>query len=281
MSAVALGFIAALCWGIHDVTVRRISQTAPLMATLLWVLIFGALFQITMMLTSGGFTPLSRSAIVYSIAAGATFLMASAALYGAFFRGPVRLVAPLIGSYPIFSVGLATALGVSISVFQWLAVLAVVGGIALVTVFSDETAEDIPPIGPTILLSLASAFGFFATFALGQHAATLGDAASSILITRLTSVALLLPVILLFSLPLWPGRSAVSFVCTMGVLDGIALLCVLSAGSLPYAEFASVASSVFGVITIVLAWMFLKERMTVLQWIGCAVAFGGIGYLAL
>jgi drug/metabolite transporter (DMT)-like permease len=34
-------------------------------------------------------------------------------------------------------------------------------------------------------------------------------------------------------------------------------------------------------LTIVLAWLFLKERMTRAQWAGCAVAFCGVGVLAL
>jgi len=67
----------------------------------------------------------------------------------------------------------------------------------------------------------------------------------------------------------------------MGIADGIALACVLSAGGLPDAQYAAVAASCFGLLTIVLAWAILRERMTSLQWFGCALAFGGIGYLAL
>jgi uncharacterized membrane protein len=67
----------------------------------------------------------------------------------------------------------------------------------------------------------------------------------------------------------------------MGVLDATALGLVLLAGGLPHPEFASVASSVFGVVTILLAWAFLRERMTLPQWGGVALIFAGIGYLGL
>jgi drug/metabolite transporter (DMT)-like permease len=50
---------------------------------------------------------------------------------------------------------------------------------------------------------------------------------------------------------------------------------------LPHAEFAAVTSSIFGVVTILLAWAFLKERLGALQWGSVAVVFAGIGYLAL
>jgi len=282
MNALTLGLIAALCWGIHDVTIRRVSQTVPLMATLLGVLIVGAMFQVMVMAVTDGFTPLPRIAVIYSILAGVGFLLASVCLYNAFHRGPVRIVAPVIGSYPVLSVALASFRGEEISLLQWGAVLAVVLGIAIVSVFSaEEDAEEIPPVIPTIALSALAAFGFFSTFALGQEAAKLADDLPSILITRITSILLLLPAFPLLALPWLPGRKAMPFIAIMGVLDGIALLCVISAGSLPSAQYAAVASSTFGMITIILAWIFLRERLTVLQWLGCAVAFGGIGFLAL
>jgi drug/metabolite transporter (DMT)-like permease len=47
------------------------------------------------------------------------------------------------------------------------------------------------------------------------------------------------------------------------------------------AQYASVAASIFGIITILLAWIILREKMTVGQWTGVLVCFGGIAYLAL
>ena len=90
-----------------------------------------------------------------------------------------------------------------------------------------------------------------------------------------------MPAILLLKLPLWPGRAALPFVAIMGVLDGIALLCVLSAGGLPSAEYAVVTSSIFGLVTVILARIFLSESMTARQWMGCVLTFCAIGYLAL
>jgi drug/metabolite transporter (DMT)-like permease len=280
LSALGLGLIAALCWGIHDVTVRRISQHVPLMATLLGVLLVGAVFQFGVMLASGGMTAVPATSVYYSIAAGVTFAIAGATLYGAFHRGPVRIVAPVIGSYPILSVALASMSGSPATVLQWMAVLGVVGGIAIVAVLANQSDDEYPPYGPTVVLSALAALGFFATFALGQEAARLADDLPSILITRVTSVVVLLPVMLVLSLPMWPGRAALPVIVIMGVLDGIALLCVLTAGDLPSAEYAAVASSVFGLVTVVLARAFLKEGMNMRQWAGCLLTFGCIGYLA-
>ena len=281
MMALLLGLVAALSWGIHDVTVRRISQTAPLMATLLGVLLVGAVFQTIVLSATGGFPALPRTAILYSVLAGFAFTLAGASLYGAFQRGPVRIVAPIIGSFPILTLAVAAWRGTPVSPLEWIAVLAVVLGITVVAVCANETEESYPPLGRTIALSLLASVGFFATFALGQEAARIADALPSILVTRLAAVAVLLPIMIVMGLPLLPGRSAWVFVAVMGVLDGIALMCVLIAGDMPSAEYAVVASSIFGLVTVVLARIFLGETMTRAQWLGCLVTFAAIGYLAL
>jgi drug/metabolite transporter (DMT)-like permease len=67
----------------------------------------------------------------------------------------------------------------------------------------------------------------------------------------------------------------------MGVLDAIALGAVMVSGRLPHAEYASVASALFGVLTILLATQFLNERVRPVQWLGIAVIFAGIGRLAV
>jgi EamA domain-containing membrane protein RarD len=66
----------------------------------------------------------------------------------------------------------------------------------------------------------------------------------------------------------------------MGALDMVALGLVLISGRLPNPEFASVSSSLFGLITVILAWLILKEKVAPLQWVSIAAAFAGIAYLA-
>jgi drug/metabolite transporter (DMT)-like permease len=79
----------------------------------------------------------------------------------------------------------------------------------------------------------------------------------------------------------WPDRRAWPLLALMGFLDAFALGVVIASGALDRPEFAAVAASTFGMVTIILAWLFLKELMTPSQWLGVAITFGGIGYLAL
>lgn len=281
MSALGLGLVAALCWGLHDIFVRQISQRTPLMASLLTVLISGSVLQAGLMVFTTGLEPISLFSAAYAAAAGVAFLVASLGLYGAFQRGPVRLVAPIIASYPILSVAWAALSGTPISLLQWLAILAIVAGVSLVAILSNDDDATAHPRGRTIAYALIAAVGFAATFAIGQVATGMGPDLSVILITRLTAVILLAGVMRIKGLALGPGRAAMPTLIAMGCLDGVALIAVLSAGGLPDAQYAAVAASIFGLLTIVLAWAFLKERMSAAQWLGCLVAFCGIGYLAL
>mgnify|MGYP003948835781 FL=1 len=281
MGALELGLLAAMCWGFHDVCVRFISQKTPISACILTVLIVGLIFHIGLMIPTKEITVISKSAFVLATIAGVSFVIASFCLYYAFKRGPVKLVAPLIASYPILSISWAIWIETPVSKFQILAVLAIIFGVSIVAVLSDISEEKIPPIGKTITLSLIASIAFACTFATGQAAAELSPHMSVTLITRIISILLCIIIIYLTGLTFWPETSAIPWLIAMGCADGFALWCVFSAGELNNPQYASVTSSIFGLITILLAWIFLKERMSILQWTGCIITFLGVGYLAI
>ena len=281
MSALALGLVAALCWGFHDICVRFLSQKTSISACIFTVILTGLIFHTMATISTGTLEALPARAVYLSIGSGICFVVATFGLYYAFERGPVKLVAPLIAGYPILSVGWAAVQGHPVSALQWFAVLAIVGGVSCVAALSDKTDQETPPIGPTVLFALIAAAGFAGTFAFGQAAAAMSHEMPSTLVTRVTALLLVVGILILFKQPFWAGRKALPWLIAMGLADGVALMCVLSAGALENAKYASVSSSLFGMLTVILAWMFLKERMTLAQWSGCAVAFAGVGFLAL
>lgn len=280
MSALTLGLMAACCWGFQDFSIRVVTQKIPLTASLLMVLVVGLCFHLGMMGVTNSFHPITGQALGYSILAGVLFLIASLGLYGAFQRGPVRLVAPIVGSFPILSVGWAAFNGAVITTLQLLAVLAVISGVGLVAALANDDSTEGYPKGPTIFYALLASAGFAGTFASGQLAAEMTDHMSATLVTRMTAIVLLVGLIIALRLPYWAGKKAILILTLMGIADSIALASIVAAGGLPNAQYASVAASVFGLLTIVMAWLFLKERMSPLQWAGCAITFAGIGYLA-
>lgn len=283
MGSLLLGLIAALAWGIHDIFVRLVSQRVSIFTALFTVLITGAIFQSAAMVFQGAYATVSSQAAILAALSGGFFTLASIALYRAFAVGPVRLVAPIIASYPIISVGWSAFSGNPVTGLQWLAILAIIAGVSVVAGLTGHTDEDeqLAKRRSTILWSLLAAFSFAVSFAAGQSASDIAPDLPIILLTRIFAIAVLVVVMLAIKAPFLPGLAHLPLLAAMGLLDAIALTSVLSAGSLPNPSFAPVAASMFGMVTILIAWAFLKEKMTPAQWGGVILTFVGIGYLAV
>jgi len=69
--SLGLGLIAALCWGVHDICVRYVSQRTGIMAAISTVLIFGALLLTPVCIYFGNWADLTcpRSATPFFQAA--------------------------------------------------------------------------------------------------------------------------------------------------------------------------------------------------------------------
>lgn len=281
MSAIVLGLIAAASWGFHDFCVRFISQKVPISACITVVFVAGLLFQIVLILGTGRIAPVPTEAFAPIVGAGIAFAIANFGLYGAFQRGPVWLAAPLVACFSVIAVGWSALDGAAIMPMQWLAVLAILFGIAIVAILSDDTDDSAPAKGPTVFYALVAAVAFSTTFKFGQAVTELSNEMMSALATRLIAIVTIVSVFVALRLPFWPGKKNLWLLGIMGIADGIAILAVVSAGGLRDAQYAAVATSMYGLPTIWLASMFLKERINLKQWIGCIVAFAGVGYLAV
>lgn len=279
MQSLLYGLIAALAWGLHDFCVRHLSQKVAAASMLLAVLVTGSVALILLITFTGGWAQIGLSATAFALASGAAYAMACFGLYSAFAIGPVRLVAPICGAYPVLSFGLAAVSGQEIELGQWIAAFAVVGGIALVA-RQEEAGGDTAQRGRAMAWGVMGAVGFALTFALGQIAARSGAELEVTLISRLAAVLIIAGWVIATRLPVAPLRPHLPLLAFMGVVDVTALGLVLAAGGLANPEFASVTSSIFGLITILLAWRFLHEPMRAVQWGGVGVVFAGIAWLA-
>lgn len=279
MQSLLYGLIAALTWGLHDFCVRHLSQKLAVATMLLAVLVMGSVALAALITLTGAWESIDTRSALFATASGTCYAMGCYGLFSAFAIGPVRLVAPICGAYPVLSVALAAFAGQAIRPDQWLATIAVVVGIAVVARQPGQDAGSDNRLKAMLWASLG-AVGFALTFALGQTAAVSGAERMVILLARLT--ALLIVALWVFGqrLPLAPLRLHLPLLALMGALDVTALGFVIAAGGLANPEFASVASSIFGLITILLAWRFLAEPMHALQWGGVALVFAGIAWLA-
>ena len=277
--SLGLGLIAALCWGVHDIFVRYVSQRTGIMAAIFTVLIFGAIILAPVCIYFGNWADLTMPAVKRTILSGGLFALGAVGLYKAFAIGPVRLVAPVVGSYPILSVALAMWSGEPVSILQVTAVLLIIFGITIVAQGENENSSGQRHLA--ILWAVAAAIGFFGTFASGQAAAALGAELPVIWLARLASIFTILCIAWPLRSSLRPSITQLPLLAAMGLLDAVALAAVIYAGTQDFAAFASVTASVFGLVTVILAWVFLKEKMTTLQWAGIVLVFLSIGFLSI
>jgi drug/metabolite transporter (DMT)-like permease len=157
------------------------------------------------------------------------------------------------------------------------AVLAIIFGVTVVA--RGDTGNSQGAQRLAILWATAGAIGFFGTFASGQAAAALGADLPVILLARLASIFTICCIALPYHINLRPSISQLPLLAAMGVLDAVALAVVIYAGTQTFSTFASVTASIFGLVTIILAWAFLKEKMSPKQWMGVFLVFLSIIFL--
>lgn len=283
MLALGFGLTAALVWAFHDLMARKLSQGAALLPIVLTVIVAGAVVLAPFALIHGEWVAMTPASVALSAAYGVCYAVAIGALYKAFSIAPVRLVSPVIGSYPMLSLAIAAAQGQAVTPMEWLAVLAICAGITVVALAAQTDAPDAYAAPPTVALGWAafSAVGFAASFALGQEAARQTSELPVMLIGRLVALALILLIALGQKATLAPQRSQLWILALMGAFDALALGLVTAAGSLPRAEYASITSSLFGVLTVILAAWFLRENVRLVQWLGVGTVFSGIALLGI
>ncbi len=283
MLALGFGLTAALIWAVHDLLARKLSQGAALLPIIAVVLGAGCLVLVPAALLAGGWAAMTPAAWGIAALSGLAFAVAIGGLYRAFSLAPVRLVSPVIGAYPMLSLAIAVAQGRAVTGTDWLAVAAVVAGIAIVAVAARDDTPEGYAAAPLVALGWAalSAVGFAATFALAQEATRQGSDLPVILTGRVVALGAILALTAAYKGTVATPRGQIPILAVMGAIDALALGLVTASGGLPRAEFASVASSLFGVLTVLLAAWFLQERVRPVQWLGIATVFSGIAGLSL
>jgi drug/metabolite transporter (DMT)-like permease len=126
--------------------------------------------------------------------------------------------------------------------------------------------------------ALYSAFGFGVMFwLLGIRIVPLSDAVPSVWVIRLTSVIATALVIVLARRSLAaPAKRDTPWILGIAVLDTSAYVFNNLGMRLEQISVVSVLASLYGAVTVGLAALILKERVSKMQWFGIVAIFAGI-----
>ena len=278
MFSLTFGLIAAICWGLHDFIIRILRQPRGIYASIAAVLFFGCLFQTPVIVLNADFSKMPLLALWVSVLSGSSFAIAGIALYKAFIIGPIRLVAPIVGSYPVFSLMFFSLNGNLPSQIQIGAVILIVSCAGYVAA-SKKTDQDFSKQKLAIFWALVSSFCFAMSFALGQYASNISNQYALLLPNRISALIALILIAKCLKQPIIPDMSEWRIFALMAFLDAMAHGLVISSGKLENPVYASISSSLFGLVTILLASFFLKERVSPNQWVAIFLVFVGLTVL--
>lgn len=284
MSPALLGSLAALFWGIHDLVAGISSRQVGHMVIVLGVTLFGLAALTGWIALTAEFPDLNRSDIWVPIFAGFGYAAATLFLFAAFAAGPFSVAAPVGGSYPLSALLVAALFGTPTSVPQLIAAAAVIGGVIIVALTEPEegskgtwSRED---IRRTLVLAACAHISFAFAITAGQNAAVLFGAVEGTWISRIAGALLIL--VLFFAINKRRALPAkwVAPVAAIGALDATAICLLNSAGNTSQPQIATVAASAFGVVTILLARIILKEQIPPKRWLGIVITFAGVAVLS-
>ena len=290
--SVLWGAGAAVSWGFADFVARFTGRSVGVAASFLAVSVLG-MGALVLFMWLRGDTMLWHNpdavgilGLGLLIGAGVTTALATVLLYEALTKGPLSLSSPVVSSYPAFAVPISIALGASPRWWHWLAMLMTLLGIWLVAMVVSSAGGwrqqyDRAVIRRTIILSLGGALSFAVTLICAGQAIEIYGPWQTMVAVRIVGAILFILWFLMrreaprFYPRLWPILIVLSLLDTGGYL-GVYLGLGHANG-----EFAIVASSAYAVVAVVLARVFLREPVNLMQWGGVVLVVGGIVLLSV
>jgi drug/metabolite transporter (DMT)-like permease len=303
--AILLGLTGAFSWGAADFAARFAARRVGAYRTLFFMQFFGFLALSGYLKWTTGFSAVAPGWRPWAMAifAGILNMVASLALYHSFEVGTMSIVGPVSSSYPALTVALSLLSGERIHALR-AAGLAVtlVGVILAATSFAPQakgaTATAVAPAGsaaaadgepPHAHLSKGVGWAIFAALGfgvmfwfLGFHVVPLVGSAVSVWVMRLTALVSLALVAAPVGQSIQLPRGGVWWLLlAVGVLDTAAFVANNAGLSTGQVSVVSVLASLYGAVTVLLSWIFLRERLERSQWLGIVLIFAGVVMVSL
>jgi drug/metabolite transporter (DMT)-like permease len=271
--AITLAIGASLVYGASDFLGGLKSRSLALLTVLIVSQGTALVLLATIVLSTGGNPPEGRY-LLYGALAGVSEAVGVAALYRGLAVGVMSVVAPIAATAPVVPVLAALTLGETPTAIQGAGILFAVAGVALIAYSRSEESRS-RAIGMSVLFGLLTALGFGGFF-LAMDAASEGEVQWALLMARLISVTAFVAVFVATRARLDAARGELPVLALIGALIIAADGMYAFASTEGLLSVVAVLSSLYPVVTIVLARVVLDERIERLQQIGIAVVLGGV-----
>jgi drug/metabolite transporter (DMT)-like permease len=274
--AILLALGSSVVWGCADYMGGIFSRRQPLAAVTLVSQATG-FAGLLIWLAASGFHVDGR-AFGFGLLAGLGGGAGLALFYRALAVGTMSVVSPVAACSALLPFGLALAGGERPSALVLAGAVVALGGAVLAS--ADEHRADDAGRRKGALLAIGAAFalGLFIYFLGkgGQH----GEALSALVGARVGSLALLAAWANATRAPVRLDRGALAGVAVLGALDVTANALFVLASARGYLSIVSVLGSLYPIVTVLAAYVFLGERINPLQRAGVVLALAGVAVVA-
>lgn len=292
---ILLGLSAAFGWGVADFSARFAARRIGAFRTLMLMQFFGLAALSIFLWFAGAFShglPSGWMPWTFAVIAGLVNTFAGFCLYRSFEVGLISIAGPVSSSYPALTVALALASGERIHALHAIGLAITFAGmiLAAITFAPDETHAADPHthhahahLSKGVTLAIAASVGYgFMFWWLGFHVVPLIGSGMSVWVIRATTFCALLAI----GLPTNQARSLPRgnvwwLLCLTGLMDTSAFVANNAGLGHGHVAVVSVLSSLYGAVTVLLARIFLQERMGRSQWVGIALIFAGVVLVSL
>jgi drug/metabolite transporter (DMT)-like permease len=275
-----LGILSALSFGIGDFLARFSSREVGFKNSLFWMLIVGAIFYLILFIFFGDGLKPNLLGLSNSFLSGILIMFGLLCLYRGLQMGPVSIVAAITASNPLIVFLIRYALGSEPTLLQWLSTLVVISGAILVSFSANSFQESLGLTKKQIKESVIISFMASITLALGlifsQEATNTLEPLETVIYIRFFSLLGISTILLFTKSKITLTKKAIPILFFQGILETSGYFCLVSAYIFDKASIAVVISSGFGLVTIILARLILKEQISKLQSVGIFLTFLGV-----
>lgn len=276
------GCVAALGWGTADFMARGASRRIGAYAALFFADIVSAACLVAIM----AFNPVSTvtlPALVLGTILGATNTLAGLLLYRSLAIGKLAVVSPIGSSFAAVTLVLSLLTGDSLSLIKLVGLSVTVIGVMLSSTGAEsEASSDRRWIAQGVPEAIGAALTYGVTFwGLKYVVPSLGPWLP-VLLSRIVALVLL-P---LLARPLrqslaTPTRDLWLTLAAIGVLDTAANAAYNIGIRSDTPGVVAVLGSLFSPITVLLAFVLLRERLSQRQWLGVALIFAAVAAIGI
>jgi len=279
LTAVALALGASLGWGIADFTAGITSRRTPALVVL-WTSQWIGLGIAAVAALAVGLGDADSSDLLYAAGAGVTLTVALAALYRAMAVGAMSIAAPVAATGVALPVAVGLAGGDTLSGVQAVGIAGALAGVILCSREPRDKRGARGPIAAGVGLALVAAVAGGLTQLCLAGAGSAGVLWVLLVQRAIVGALALTAAFVVAGDSVRPERSVLPAIVVVGVIDLIATGLFTAATVHGEISVVAVVGSLYPVVTVILAFALLSERLAPHQTLGVFAALGGVAAIS-